>query len=85
MEELEERLGDQMDAVLGVIRDSISTDGALAKSSTHAALPPPSEGMLEERLFLEEDDLTWEYHEEPIFDDGGEGAGIEGDLEAEDN
>jgi hypothetical protein len=84
VEELEERLGDQMDAVLGVIRDSISADGVPAESSTHAA-PPSPQAMSEEKLFLEEDDITWDYHDEQLFDDTGEGAGIEGDLEAEDN
>ena len=35
-------------------------------------------------LFLEGDDLNWEYHEEQAFDDMGQEAGIEGDFEAED-
>jgi hypothetical protein len=83
VEELEERLGDQMEAVLEVVRDSISTHGVSVELHTNAT--PPLQPMQEERLFLEEDELNWDYREEQAFDDAGEGAGIEGDLEAEDD
>lgn len=83
MEELEERLGDQMGAVLDVVRDSILTDGVSVELSSNDTLPP--QPMQDERLFLEEDDLTWGYQEEQVFDDAGEGAGTEGDLEGEDD
>jgi hypothetical protein len=81
VEELEERLGDQMEAVLRVIRDSISDGGVPAEPSTPVAPLPQA---TQEMLFLEDDDQNWDYHPEHFFDDGGEGAGIEGDLEAED-
>ena len=81
MEELEERLGGQIDAVLEVIRNAISA--AEPPTSVTATLPPPA--MQEERLFLEDDDINWAYNEEPLFDDTGEGAGIEGDLELEED
>ena len=80
MEELEERLGDQMETVLEVIRDALPADGVPAERLTRAA-----EGIQEERLFLEDDDPSRDDHEEQVFDDGGEGAGVEGDLEAEDD
>lgn len=85
VEELEERLGGQIDTVLEVIRNAISADGIPAEppASVTATLPPPA--IQEERLFLEEDDISWAYHEEPLFDDTGDGAGIEGDLELEDD
>ena len=85
MEELEERLGGQIDTVLEVIRNAISADGIPAEPPTTVTttLPPPA--IQEERLFLEDDDINWAYHEEPLFDDTGDGAGIEGDLELEDD
>ena len=75
-------MGDQMETVLEVIRNSISSDGVPAEPLNHITLPPQT--TQEERLFLEDDDQNWDYHEEHVFDDSGEGAGIEGDLEAED-
>ena len=83
MEELEERLGDQMDTVLAVIRDSIPHNGAPAESTIRTT--PPPQVTRGEGLFLEDDDPNWDYHEEQVFDDGGEGTGIEGDLEADDD
>lgn len=72
-----------MGAVLDVIRNAISTDGApLAFPTNLAPVPQP---VQEERLFLVDDDLSWDYQDEPVFDDVGEGAGIEGDLEAEED
>lgn len=72
-----------MEAVLEVIRDSISTGGVSVGLPTNVTLLPKP--MPEERLFLEEDDINWDYPGEQAFDDAGEGAGIEGDLEAEDD
>ena len=69
-----------METVLEVIRDAIPTDGAQGERLTRAA-----DGIQEERLFLEDDDPSRDDHEEEVFDDGGEGVGIEGDLEAEDD
>jgi len=71
-----------METVLEVIRDSISSDRVPAESLTR--ITPVPQGIQEERLFLEGDDPDWDYHQGQVFDDGGEGAGIEGDLEAED-
>ena len=67
-----------METVLNVVRNSISADKVPAELPAHAKLPP--QALQEERLFLE-DDIDWEYHGEQIFDDTGEGAGVEGDLE----
>ena len=71
-----------MGAVLEVIRDSISSDGAPVEPLACTTHPQGTQG---EGLFLEDDDPNWYYHEEQVFDDGGDGAGIEGDLEAEDD
>jgi len=72
-----------METVLEVIRDSISFHRIPAESLTR--ITPPSQAIQEEMLFLEGDDPDWDYHQGQAFDDGGEGAGIEGDLEAEDD
>jgi len=72
-----------METVLEVIRDSVSTDGFPVELSAHVT--PPPQAIQEERLFLEDDDPNWDHREGEAFDDGGEGAGVEGDLEAEDD
>ena len=74
-----------MEAVLDVIRDSISSESRVPADSAEPLTCITPRGIQGERLFLDDDDPNWEYHEEQVFDDGGEGAGIEGDLEAEDN
>lgn len=68
-----------MDSVLEVIHGSISSEGVPAAPPTRAM--PSLQVVQEERLFIEDDDPGWNYHEEQAFDDHGEGAGIEGDLE----
>jgi hypothetical protein len=70
-----------MGDVLEVIRDSVTSDGTPAESLI-PAIPQEAHG---ERLFLDDDDSNWGYYEEQAFHDGGEGAGIEGDLETEDD
>jgi hypothetical protein len=70
-----------METVLEVIRASISSDGVPAEREPLTRVTP----LQEERLFFEDDDPNWEHHEEQVFDDRGEGAGIEGDLEAGDD
>lgn len=68
-----------MDTVLEVIHESISSDGVPAALPTGAM--PSLQVIQEERLFIEDDDPGWNHQEEQVFDDNGEGAGIEGDLE----
>jgi len=72
-----------MDTVLEVIRASISSSRVPAEALNHLA--PPPQTIQDERLFLEDDDQNWGYHEEQVFFDNGEGTGVEGDLEAEDD
>jgi hypothetical protein len=69
-----------MDRVLSVVRNSLS-HGAV--SADPVTIPTVNEGVevYEERLFLD-DDQTWEYDAtDVLFDDTGQGAGVEGDLE----
>lgn len=72
-----------METVLEVIRNSVSSDGFPTKPLIPVT-PPPQE-IQAERLFFEDDDPNWGYHEEHMFDDGGEGVGTEGDPEAEED
>lgn len=80
VEELEERLAEDMDKVLDVVRNSLSEDAMQVETTT------PTNGeveVYEERLFLEEDE-PWDQDANDVeFDDIGEGAGVEGDLEAD--
>ena len=73
-----------METVLEVVRNSLSTDTDEVPTEPLTHATPPSQAIQGERLFLEDVDLNWDYHEEQVFDDTGQGAGIEGDLEAED-
>jgi len=72
-----------MEAVLEVIRASISSSGVPAEALNNVT--PPPQAIQDERLFLEDDDQNWDYHEQQVFFDNGEGTGVEGDLEAEDD
>lgn len=67
-----------MDSVLDIVRHSLTDDTMQIESSlpviAHAVEEP------QERLFLE--DTTWDYDANEVeFDDVGQGAGVEGDLE----
>lgn len=69
-----------MDSVLDIVRHSLSDDAMQVESNLPGATGA-TEGRQEERLFLE-DDNTWDYDANEVeFDDVGQGAGVEGDLE----
>lgn len=57
--------------------------------TTSAAAPPrdPQESLDTEELLYPEEDVVWEDSEtiDVIFDDTGEGIGVEGDLEADED
>lgn len=103
VEELEDRLGNCMDEVLGLVRSSLtapppSTISAAGTSATGAELAPagqphaleivdetPATAPLDD---LDLDAPLWEHDTNEIemdYMDGGEGVGIEGDLDVEDN
>jgi hypothetical protein len=94
VEELEDRLGERMEDVLDVVRDTLldaptplpaaasasdaaasSTDG-LSAPNGHAATAPDAEPDADM-------DGVYELDPDVSFDDAGDGAGIEGDLEVE--
>jgi len=101
VEELEDRLGNCMDEVLGVVRSSLtapppSATAAASAATTGAELAPAGqphalEIVDETPATAAHDDIDldaplWEHDTNEIemeYMDGGEGVGIEGDLDVE--
>lgn len=85
MEELEDRLGDRMDELTERIQE------------IQATATPQVNGVVVEEPKLEEGAASWNnpaadgfgeedaVYDEEMFDDTGEGAGVEGDLDVEDD
>ncbi|OCH90417.1 hypothetical protein OBBRIDRAFT_793281 [Obba rivulosa] len=85
VEELEDRFGERMDDILSLVKSSLSEPTIPAANGTAVddiQLQYPSE---EAHVYQEE--ATWEDYQvnEVVFDDTGEGAGVEGDLDADDD
>ncbi|KAH9480382.1 DNA-directed RNA polymerase III subunit RPC9 [Psilocybe cubensis] len=93
VEELEDRLGDQIDEILGHVKASIpsidKTDPAAVTTNgikDHAADAASSENI----VMITENDDTWDddadaVYDEEVYDDTGAGAGVEGDLEMDED
>ncbi|KAJ6487738.1 HRDC-like protein [Mycena sanguinolenta] len=75
VEELEDRLAERMEEVISHVQESLVLDPTLAPVSHQNAIP-------KNRTQNEEWEADEEYAE---FDDHGEGAGVEGDLDMEDD
>lgn len=91
MEELEDRFGTQMDDILETVKSSLSvpagsfTNGVQGSAGAGAEADVVYAEDMEMQEYVEEDG-TWEYDaNEVVFDDAGEGAGVEGDLDIEDD
>ncbi|KZT28731.1 hypothetical protein NEOLEDRAFT_1154264 [Neolentinus lepideus HHB14362 ss-1] len=91
VEELEDRLGERMEEVLSHVRASLDPDAVVAVSSTQpsggvAENQPTSNSATEAEATIEVyGEETWMQDTNYIeWDDSGEGAGIEGDLEMDD-
>ncbi|KAH8086000.1 HRDC-like protein [Cristinia sonorae] len=88
VEELEDRLGDKMDEILTTVRDSLTAPipdplaGDVTNTGSGALMEVYDEQGAAE--VYDEGDAGWEYDQE-VFDDTGEGAGVEGDLDKEDD
>ena len=82
MEELEDRFGDRIDEILDVVRSSLREP----PPPPLVADADPDAQTSQEEIYVDEA-VTWEEYEanQDEFDDTGEGAGIEGDLEADDD
>ncbi len=85
VEEFEDRLGRQMDEILSTVRSSLTeSKPATANQSQDMQVDPEQETPGAE-LYVE-DAEGWEYDANVIvFDDTGEGAGVEGDLDVDDD
>jgi len=89
VEELEDRLGGQMEDILGAVSSSLDGRGVGQQA------PPPSAGdgrgfgnalAPEAEVYVEEEQDYWQQTANDVeFDDMGEGAGIEGDLDVDDD
>ncbi|THH02694.1 hypothetical protein EW026_g236 [Hermanssonia centrifuga] len=85
VEELEDRFGARIDDILSTVRES------LTQPAFTASRPSPVVSMTDRTRKTEEkghagNDIAWDYEENGlVFDDTGEGAGIEGDLDVEDD
>jgi len=87
VEELEDRFGDRIDEILEHIQKSLAQsnpDAVIPKSNGINGVPSAQQGP----IIVEED--QWDNdadapYEEDMYDDAGEGAGVEGDLDIEED
>ncbi|KAI0931024.1 hypothetical protein AcW1_007111 [Taiwanofungus camphoratus] len=91
VEELEDRFGEKMDSILDTVRSSLSEPAAPLPNGVHVDASSGNLGGGATLTYGENteayhgEDGTWEYDaNEIIFDDAGEGAGVEGDLDVDD-
>jgi len=85
VEELEDRLGDKMEDVLTVVRSSLKGPTP-TDTETQGAGGGGGQAVFysEEQVYQEE--MRWENDANDLeFDDVGEGAGVEGDLDVDDD
>jgi len=88
VEELEDRFGDQIDEILGYVEGSISSAVKPTATKTNAFNGQPVETsggvvLLEENPQWDEDADA--VYDEDVYDDVGAGAGVEGDLEMDED
>ncbi|CAL1713585.1 unnamed protein product [Somion occarium] len=83
VEELEDRLGDHMQDILSTVRASL-IEAVSSAEPTHA---PAEVGFYQEPVqAVYQEAETWEYDaNEIVFEDNGEGAGVEGDLDIDED
>ncbi|KAI0629977.1 HRDC-like protein [Trametes polyzona] len=90
VEELEDRFGDKMEDILNTVKSSLAEPAATVNGTSGGE--DASHSMQVETTYTEyaeeytQDAEQWDYDaNEVVFDDTGEGAGIEGDLDVEDD
>ena len=91
MEELEDRLGHQMEDILSVVRASLEPSSSHLNPPEISTTSVPAQG--DQQVFVQEEQ-SWDNVDdveqvfdpsEVLFDDTGEGVGVEGDLDMEDD
>ncbi|KAI8986128.1 HRDC-like protein [Trametes punicea] len=91
VEELEDRFGDKMEDILNTVKSSLSEPppNVNGTSEGHKAEEPMQVESTTYTDYAEDytqEDAQWAYDvNEVVFDDTGEGAGIEGDLDVEED
>lgn len=84
VEELEDRFGDRIEEMLETVRSSLTGPAGAQGATSAPADAAPEEYVYEETSYMEEE--RWEHDaNDVVFDDTGEGAGIEGDLDVDDD
>ncbi|KAF8158426.1 RNA polymerase Rpb4-domain-containing protein [Crassisporium funariophilum] len=86
VEELEDRFGEQLDEMLGLVQSSLTTsDSNAAKVNGITGGTTASQAVIvqDNQQWLDEDADA--VYEEDMFDDTGEGNGVEGDLDMEED
>ena len=87
VEELEDRFGDNIEDMLTIVRSSLSEPVVSHNGANGMAdeEPAPEQVYYSEENYMD-DANGWDHDaNEVVFDDTGEGAGIEGDLDVEDD
>ncbi|KAG6900944.1 hypothetical protein C0993_004381 [Termitomyces sp. T159_Od127] len=85
VEELEDRLGDGMEDLLTCVNSSLGAPAAPAAELSSLTQPSDTSSYPHSSLVDDSLDYPEMYQEEIIFDDAGEGVGIEGDLDMEED
>ena len=87
MEELEDRLGDKMEDILDVVKESLREQAANSTvNGNTAAHDMQAEPVVFSEYQQEYGVDQWDYDaNEVVFDDHGEGVGIECDLDVDDD
>lgn len=79
VEELEDRLGDRMDQVLSAVSTSLRVPAESHEGAGAAVAVAP-------QVQIYQEDQRWEHDAaEDVYDDFGDGAGVEGDLDMDDD
>ena len=90
VEELEDRFGDQMDEILNAVKGTLR-EPAPAVNGTSNGVEPSQAMQVDAAVYSEyqedyHEEGQWDYDaNDVVFDDTGEGAGIEGDLDVDDD
>lgn len=87
VEEVEDRLGSRMDDLLAVVSKSLH-ESAPERPTEIIDVPESKQahGEVAVEVYEETEQETWEYDANAMeFDDMGEGAGVEGDLDVDDD
>lgn len=86
VEELEDRYGDRIDDILSVVRSSLTEPTAAdAVNGVNEGEAAPEPFIYSEETYMGGAERWEDDANEVVFDDMGEGAGIEGDLDIDED